>query len=46
VQVGLYLVAAIALLGGALQMVVGQPEVSARLVNVHRCMAGVLSPPA
>jgi hypothetical protein len=41
VQIGLYLVAAIACLGGTLQMVLGQPDTSARLDNVHRFMAGV-----
>lgn len=41
VQVCLFLVAAIALLGGALQMVLGQPDTSPRLDNVHRFMAGV-----
>ena len=41
VQVCLFLVAAIALLGGALQMYLGEPDVSPRLDNVHRFMAGV-----
>jgi energy-converting hydrogenase Eha subunit A len=41
VQVCLYLVAAIAMVGGALQMVLGQPDTSPRLDNVHRFMAGV-----
>jgi Domain of unknown function (DUF4345) len=41
VQVCLFLVAAIALSGGALQMFLGQPDTSARLDNVHRFMAGV-----
>ena len=41
VQVCLFIVAAIAMLGGALQMVLGQPDTSARLDNVHRFMAGV-----
>ena len=41
VQGCLFVVAAIALLGGALQMVLGQPDTSARLDNVHRFMAGV-----
>lgn len=40
-QIGLLLVAAIAVSGGALQMVQGQPETSPRLDNVHRFMAGV-----
>src|SRR2546430_17278231 len=37
----LFLVAAIALSGGALQMYLGQPDTSPRLDNVHRFMAGV-----
>ncbi|MDB5854929.1 MAG: hypothetical protein JWR22_2970 [Herminiimonas sp.] len=41
VQACLFLVAAIAGFGGTLQMVLGQPETSARLDNVHRFMAGV-----
>lgn len=41
VRVCLGLVAAICLLGGSLQMVLGQPDTSARLDNVHRFMAGV-----
>lgn len=41
VQVCLFLVAAIAIFGGALQMVLGQPDTSPRLDNVHRFMAGV-----
>ena len=41
VQVCLFLVAAIAMVGGSLQMVLGQPDSSARLDNVHRFMAGV-----
>jgi hypothetical protein len=41
VQVGLFLVAAIAMLGGALQMFLGQPDTLPRLDNVHRFMAGV-----
>src|SRR5689334_17266666 len=40
-QAGLFLVAAIAIFGGSLQMVLGQPETSPRLDNVHRFMAGV-----
>ena len=40
-QIGLFLVAAIAIFGGSLQMVLGQPETSPRLDNVHRFMAGV-----
>jgi hypothetical protein len=41
VQVCLFIVAAIAILGGALQMYLGQPDTSPRLDNVHRFMAGV-----
>jgi hypothetical protein len=41
VQVGLFIVAAIAIAGGALQFYLGQPETSPRLDNVHRFMAGV-----
>jgi hypothetical protein len=41
VQVCLFLVAAISLFGGTLQMVLGQPDTTARLDNVHRFMAGV-----
>ncbi len=41
VQVCLFLVAAIAIFGGTLQMVLGQPETTPRLDNVHRMMAGV-----
>src|SRR5271169_1871870 len=41
VQVCLFLVAAIALFGGALQMYLGEPETLPRLDNVHRFMAGV-----
>lgn len=41
VQVCLFLVAAITIVGGALQMALGQPETSPRLDNVHRFMAGV-----
>jgi hypothetical protein len=40
-QIALFLVAAIAMFGGALQMVLGQPDTSPRLDNVHRFMAGV-----
>jgi len=40
-QVGLLLIAAIAIFGGALQMYLGQPDTSPRLDNVHRFMAGV-----
>ena len=41
VQVCLFLVAAIAMVGGALQMYLGEPETMPRLDNVHRFMAGV-----
>ena len=41
VAVCLYIVAAISMLGGALQMYLGQPDTSPRLDNVHRFMAGV-----
>jgi hypothetical protein len=41
VQVCLFIVAAIAILGGSLQMYLGQPDTSPRLDNVHRFMAGV-----
>ena len=37
----LFLIAAIAMAGGALQMRLGQPDTSPRLDNVHRFMAGV-----
>lgn len=41
VQICLFIVAAIAILGGTLQMVLGQPDTTPRLDNVHRFMAGV-----
>ncbi len=41
VQICLFLVAAIAMFGGALQMFLGEPDTSPRLDNVHRFMAGV-----
>jgi hypothetical protein len=41
VRVCLFLIAAIALFGGALQFWLGQPDTSPRLDNVHRFMAGV-----
>jgi hypothetical protein len=41
VRVCLFLVAAIAIVGGSLQMFLGQPNTSPRLDNVHRFMAGV-----
>ena len=40
-QVGLLLVAAIAIFGGSLQMYLGEPQTSPNLDNVHRFMAGV-----
>lgn len=41
VRICLFLVAAIAMFGGTVQLVLGQPETSPRLDNVHRFMAGV-----
>src|SRR5712671_6370706 len=41
VRVCLFVIAAIAILGGALQMYLGQPATAPRLDNVHRFMAGV-----
>jgi len=41
VQVCLFLFAAIAVSGGALQMYLGQPETTPRLDNVHRFLAGI-----
>ena len=41
VRICLFLVAAIAMAGGTLQMVLGQPDTEPRLDNVHRFMAGV-----
>jgi len=41
VQVCLFLLAAIGMFGGALQMFLGQPETTPRLDNVHRFMAGI-----
>ncbi len=41
VRVCLFLLAAIAITGGALQMYLGEPETTPRLDNVHRFMAGV-----
>ena len=41
VQGCLFIVAAIAVFGGSLQMYLGQPDSSPRLDNVHRFMAGV-----
>lgn len=41
VQICLFLVAAIALFGGTVQMYLGQPDTTPRLDNVHRFMAGI-----
>jgi Domain of unknown function (DUF4345) len=41
VRICLFLIAAIAMSGGALQFYLGQPDTSPRLDNVHRFMAGV-----
>jgi len=41
VQVCLFLVSAIALFGGTFQFLVGQPETTPRLDNVHRFLAGI-----
>lgn len=41
VQLCLFVVAAIALFGGSLQLYLGQPDTTPRLDNVHRFMAGV-----
>jgi hypothetical protein len=41
VQVCLMVAAAIAIVGGTLQMFLGQPDTSPRLDNVHRFMAGI-----
>jgi hypothetical protein len=41
VQVCLFLVAAIAMFGGALQMYLGQPDTTPRLDNLDRFLAGV-----
>lgn len=41
VRTVLFVFAAIALFGGSLQMVLGQPDTSPRLDNVHRFMAGI-----
>ncbi len=40
-QVGLFILATISILGGTLQMVLGQPDTTPRLDNVHRFMAGI-----
>lgn len=41
VRICLFIFAAIAMFGGTLQMVLGQPDTSPRLDNVHRLMAGI-----
>ena len=41
VQVCLFLIAIIGVLGGCLQMYLGQPDTSPRLDNVHRFLAGI-----
>ncbi len=41
VQICLFIMAAISISGGTLQMFLGQPETAPRLDNVHRFMAGV-----
>jgi peptidoglycan/LPS O-acetylase OafA/YrhL len=40
-QLALFLMAAIAISGGTLQMTLGQPDTTPRLDNVHRFMAGI-----
>lgn len=41
VRICLFLIAVIALSGGTLQMLLGQPETTPRLDNVHRFLAGI-----
>ncbi len=41
VQICLFLLAAIGLFGGVLQMSLGQPDTTPRLDNVHRFLAGI-----
>ena len=41
IQVCLFLLAAVALLGGTLQMALGQPETTPALDNIHRFLAGI-----
>ncbi len=41
VQVCLFLVAAVALFGGTLRMLRGQPETTPRLDNLHRFLGGI-----
>jgi len=41
VQICLFIMAAIMLFGGVLQMSLGQPDTTPRLDNVHRFLAGI-----
>ena len=41
VQICLFILAAIGLFGGVLQMSLGQPDTTPRLDNVHRFLAGI-----
>ena len=41
VQICLFIVCAIAIFGGSIQMYLGEPDTKPRLDNVHRFMAGV-----
>jgi hypothetical protein len=41
VQICLFILAAIGLFGGTLQMSLGQPDTTLRLDNVHRFLAGI-----
>ncbi|PJZ58062.1 DUF4345 domain-containing protein [Leptospira barantonii] len=41
VQICLFLFAFIAMIGGTLQMILGQPTTTPRLDNVHRFLAGI-----
>ena len=41
VRAGLFMIAAIAMLGGTVQMVRGQPDTTPRLDNVHRFITNV-----
>ena len=41
VQICLFILAAIALIGGTLQMSLGQPETTPRYDNLHRFLAGI-----
>lgn len=40
-QICMFLFAAIALFGGVMQMLVGQPETTPRLDNIHRFLGGI-----